>query len=663
VASGISPLIHADLKAFFYLLLFLIFISGIIILILTKRMRYTYRRYKTLSESYKMTLKGIRDGRFELRLRNFRFVDAYLDENCFRILGYPKQDHKIDIAYFNKILLKESKEILFRALKDAVLEKSHLDVIAAFKNAQNQEMYIRVRGGVFEEKNTTRILGTWTNVDQEEKLKKQLQKDTQAFAIIHKSINLVRWNYNFKEDSFLLTREATEEVLIQGSDILNFFAESERTRVLDLFNSSLENQENLDFIARTIMDSEGHPNHAWMRIRGFPQLGTAGQYMGLAEVVTPLIESQQTLELQIKMLRALIDNVPFGIFVKELQGKDFVYKLWNPLIADLNDNLDLEKSLNKTDFEIFPQEIAEKFYKEDLEVVESGKIIDFGESRAQKEKEILIHHYKVPIFDKEDQIKYIMGIVEDISEKKALENQLIQAQKLDAIGKLAGGVAHDFNNMLAGIMGFTDLLLAKENNTQKKDYLEKVHILTDRAADLTDQLLTFSRSPETELKPVELHHAIEESLAILKRTIHKTIEIETHLRAENPLIEGEKGLLMNLFLNLGINARDAMPRGGLLTISTEDIALDSSQRNLLNLKKEQEAWIKITVSDTGTGIPQEIQEKIFEPFFTTKDIGRGTGLGLSAVYGSTLKHNGTIQLKSEIDKGSEFSLYFPRLSR
>lgn len=625
-------------------------------------MRYTYRRYKTLSESYKMTLKGIRDGRFELRLKNLRLLDAYLDENCFRILGFSEHKNKVDIHYFNKILFPESKELLFISLKDAVLNNKHLDVVTSFRNAKNEAQFIRVRGGVFEEKHATRILGTWTNVDREEKLKIQLQKDTQAFAIIHKSISLVRWNYNFTEDTFLLTREANEEVLIQGSEILKFFASAERDRVLDLFNKAVNNQENIDFIAKTIMDTEGHPSKDWMRIRGFPQKENIGKYMGLAEVVTPLIESQQKLELQISMLKALIDNVPFGIFVKELQGEDFVYKLWNPLIGKMNDNLDLEKGISKTDFDIFPREIAEQFYKEDLQVVQSGKLTDFGESRAQTERELLIHYYKVPIFDKEGRIKYIMGIVEDISERKALEGQLIQAQKLDAIGKLAGGVAHDFNNMLAGIMGFTDLLLAKEKNTQKKDYLEKIHILTDRAADLTDQLLTFSRSPEANLQPVKLHHAIKESLAILKRTIHKTINIETCFEAQNPVIEGEKGLLMNLFLNLGINARDAMPRGGILRITTEDVFLKPSQRNMLNLKQNQEAWIKVSVSDTGTGIPEEIQEKIFEPFFTTKDIGKGTGLGLSAVYGSTLKHNGSIHLKSEQEKGSEFDLYFPRLN-
>lgn len=625
-------------------------------------MRYTYRRYKTLSENYKMTLKGIRDGRFDVHLQGMNVLDCYLDDNCFRILGITDYKNKVDQSFFQKIIPPETMTELKITVKTAINEKRHIDLTTVFYNADGEKQYIRVRGGLFKERKTIRLLGTWTDVDREEKLKIQLQKDTQAFAIIHKSINLIRWNYQIQDDSFLVTKEANEEVNIQGSSILKFFAPPERERALTLFNSAIEKQENIDFIARTILDAEGRPSNNWMRVRGFKQEDKEGSYMGLAEVVTPLIESQQKLELQIKMLKALIDNVPFGIFVKELQGEDFVYKLWNPLIGELNDGLDLEKNVNKTDFDIFPLEVAERFYQEDVQVVQSGKLTDFGESMAQSKRDILIHYYKVPIFDKEGQIKYIMGIVEDISEKKALEGQLIQAQKLDAIGKLAGGVAHDFNNMLAGIMGFTDLLLAKEQNAQKKDYLEKIHILTDRAADLTDQLLTFSRSPETKLKPVELHHAIKESLAILKRTIHKTIDIETHLDAKHPVIEGEKGLLMNLFLNLGINARDAMPRGGTLRLSTEDVLLEASQRTLLNLKKDQEEWIKVQVSDSGSGIPKEIQEKVFEPFFTTKDIGKGTGLGLSAVYGSTLKHNGCIQLESEKGKGSKFTLYFPRLT-
>lgn len=250
--------------------------------------------------------------------------------------------------------------------------------------------------------------------------------------------------------------------------------------------------------------------------------------------------------------------------------------------------------------------------------------------------------------------------ISDITDLKKKDDQLNQALKMDAIGQLAGGVAHDFNNMLGGIMGAAEIIHMYTGQPEKiEKYIQLIKSTAERASDLTAKLLAFSRKSEVELVPVDIHRIISETAELLKRTIDRRISIDLEMKASRSVINGDMSQLMNIFLNMGINSGHAMPGGGILKFSTDNTELDNiyCRTNLPDITPGK--YVIVEVSDTGCGIPQEDIARIFDPFFTTKDKSKGTGLGLSAAYGNVKQHHGAITVYSEPGLGTRFSVYFP----
>ena len=254
----------------------------------------------------------------------------------------------------------------------------------------------------------------------------------------------------------------------------------------------------------------------------------------------------------------------------------------------------------------------------------------------------------------------------EIAERKQAEvslksqtEQLIHAQKMEAVGTLAGGIAHDFNNILLVITGYCELLLMSLRSTdQHYASVQVIQKAAFRAADLVKQMLTFSRASETNPAPMKLNLQIEDEVSLLDRTIPKTIEIRMDLDPELKMINADSTQIDQIVLNLAINARDAMPEGGTLTLRARNVILDEDYCSR-NLEVSPGEYVELSVSDTGTGMEKSIQERIFEPFFTTKDPGSGTGLGLSMVFGIVKAHGGHITCHSEPGAGTTFSVYFP----
>ncbi|MEW5908161.1 MAG: PAS domain S-box protein [Thermodesulfobacteriota bacterium] len=252
-------------------------------------------------------------------------------------------------------------------------------------------------------------------------------------------------------------------------------------------------------------------------------------------------------------------------------------------------------------------------------------------------------------------------VMSDISERKALEAQLLHAHKMEAIGTLAGGVAHDFNNILQAISGFTQLMIMTRDE-KDPDYskLQAIEKSTHRARELTQRLLIFGRKIESKLRPIDLNREIEGVSRLLERTIPRMIRIDQDLENRLPLINADPVQLEQIIMNLGVNARDAMPDGGRLVLKTRSTRL-SEEFCRKNLGAVPGRYILLSVEDTGCGIRQEILKHIFEPFFTTKEAGRGTGLGLAMVYGIVKSHSGYITCETEVGKGTSFKIYFPVL--
>jgi signal transduction histidine kinase/CheY-like chemotaxis protein len=245
------------------------------------------------------------------------------------------------------------------------------------------------------------------------------------------------------------------------------------------------------------------------------------------------------------------------------------------------------------------------------------------------------------------------------AERGKLQEELMHSQKMDAIGQLAGGIAHDFNNMLCGILGQAELI---QYSTSDKEILELTRgIITTgrRSADLISQLLAFSRKGQIQIVPVNLHQIVEEVVSILRHTIDRKIEIKVDLDETACCTAGDPAQIQSTLLNLAVNARDAMPNGGELIIHTSCINLDTERCQLLTCEPVPGEYIELLMCDNGTGMDTATLERIYEPFFTTKKQGKGTGMGLSAVYGTMKSLDGAISVSSIPGQGTTFKLYFP----
>ncbi|MBU2652697.1 MAG: response regulator, partial [Bacteroidetes bacterium] len=242
-------------------------------------------------------------------------------------------------------------------------------------------------------------------------------------------------------------------------------------------------------------------------------------------------------------------------------------------------------------------------------------------------------------------------------ERELLAEQLRQSEKMAAIGQLAGGIAHNFNNQLSGVLGYADLLLTKLEDDTLRRYAAGIITSSRQASELASQLLAFSRKGKYISTLVDMHRLISETASLLWHSIDRRIEIRQHLDAEYATVLGDRSQIQSILLNLGLNARDAMPNGGELVFSTAVIDLAKIKATTLGV--EPGRYLRIAVADTGAGMSPETIKHIYEPFFTTKEIGKGTGLGLAAVYGTVINHHGAIEVQSELDKGSIFVIYLP----
>lgn len=247
----------------------------------------------------------------------------------------------------------------------------------------------------------------------------------------------------------------------------------------------------------------------------------------------------------------------------------------------------------------------------------------------------------------------------DITNQKNLERKAHHSQKMESIGRLAGGITHDFKNMLGGVLGLSELILEDLESGEMKEMISTIAETVNTALEMTSKLLSFSRDDKEEFKVIDIHKTIEDTIVILTHTINKNIGITSTLNAEKPNFMGNFSEIQSTLLNLGINARDAMPDGGRLEFKTSNINISESycERSMEELIPGE--YIKISVQDSGSGIPDNVVEKVFEPFFTTKESGQGTGLGLAAVYGTIKSHRGEITISTEIGVGTVFNILIP----
>jgi two-component system cell cycle sensor histidine kinase/response regulator CckA len=360
------------------------------------------------------------------------------------------------------------------------------------------------------------------------------------------------------------------------------------------------------------------------------------------------------------LLRALIDNVPDQIYVKDTAGR---FVLANAATMQSLNVSAPDHLLGKTDVDFFPPEQVAQYRADELAVLQSGRpLINKEESGIDKQTDSAIWNLttKVPVWDAQGQIIGLVGINRDITARKRLEAQFLQAQKMEGIGRLAGGVAHDFNNLLTAIIGYAELARdgLDPTNPLHSD-LEAILQAANRATTLTHQLLVFARKQILEPKVLQLNELVLNLDKLLRRLIGEDIELVALTAPDLWSVKADANQIEQVLLNLAINARDAMPQGGKLTIETANVELDAAYSHQ-HVGVIAGSHVMLAVSDTGVGMTPEVQAQVFEPFFTTKEAGKGTGLGLATCYGIVKQHGGHISIYSEVAHGTTFKVYLPR---
>jgi two-component system cell cycle sensor histidine kinase/response regulator CckA len=485
---------------------------------------------------------------------------------------------------------------------------------------------------------------------------------------------VVAWNRAMEE----LTGVQAQDILGKGDYAysLPFYDES-RPMLIDLLDNPDEEVEQ-SYISFT------REQERLVAVSYNPRLGPGGRYlMGIAgplydasgnrigaieclRDVTALKEAEKEVRASEKRFRDLFNSINDLIFSQDLEGR---FLSMNQAIARVL-GYQVEELLGKKAAELMLPEHRQGFndvYLKDLKEKGTHKGVAKYLTRDGK---ICYLEYSSTLVEPDDGESYISGSGRDVTERfraeremKRLQRQLQQAQKMEAIGTLAGGVAHDFNNILQALGGYVEMVtLGSSLKKEDRRRLGQVTELVRRASDLIRQLLTFSRRLEPEMSLMDLNREVGQAAEILERTIPKMIHIETQLAEELYPVRGDQAQFEQILLNLGANARDAMPEGGRLSLTTENATLDEAFcQHHPGVKPGP--YVLLTVADTGQGMEQKVQDQIFDPFFTTKPVGEGTGLGLSTVYGIVKSHGGHIFCKSSPGNGTVFQLYLPATER
>ena len=381
--------------------------------------------------------------------------------------------------------------------------------------------------------------------------------------------------------------------------------------------------------------------------------------------ITERKQAEETLQESEERYRSILDNIEDGYFEVDLAGN---FTFFNESVCRIM-GYAKEELFGMNDRQYTDPQNAKKLYQTFNQVYRTGEPVkgfDWVITRKDGAKRF-VEASVSPMKDSKGQPCGFRGIVRDITERKkseqemaALQEQFRQSQKMEAIGRLAGGIAHDFNNLLTVIRGYSQLsLMDLRENEKLRGHIEEIQRASQKASDLTHHLLAFSRRQIMEMKILDLNTLLKDLDRMLHRVIGEDIELTYRLANDLGKVKIDLGQIEQVILNLAVNARDAMPSGGKLTIETSNAELDETYART-HIGSKPGHYVMLSVSDTGVGMIPEVRERAFEPFFTTKEKGKGTGLGLSTVYGIVKQSGGNIWAYSEPGRGTTFKIYLPQ---
>jgi two-component system, cell cycle sensor histidine kinase and response regulator CckA len=440
-----------------------------------------------------------------------------------------------------------------------------------------------------------------------------------------------------------------------------------RTQLVDQTSAVLEQQEQLEeqAVELELQTTQLQEQAVELEERVQEAQAMAGQLEASNDELSRSMAEREgaraSLAAERRFLRQIIDTMPHFVFAKDRQGR---FTLVNQAVANAYGTT-IEQLIGKTDADFNPNAAeVEAFRRADLAVMDSLTPQRIAEEPVTDASGAVrwVQTIKQPLVDAGGTSDQVLGVSTDITERKRLEVELLHSQKMDAVGQLAGGVAHDFNNMLTVITGYSAILLdVLDRADPNRADIEEIKGAADRAAGLTRQLLAFSRKQVLQPRVLDLNTEVITGLEkMLRRLIGEDVELVTTLDETLGLVNADPGQVEQVIMNLAVNARDAMPDGGRLVIETANVDLGAEHTGR-HIGVKPGRYVMLAVSDTGRGMSRETMARIFEPFFTTKEKGKGTGLGLATVYGVVKQSGGDISVHSEPGQGTTFKVYLPRV--
>ncbi len=560
-----------------------------------------------------------------------------------------------DTKFFNPEAVSKLLEMDARVLRG---EQTALEIEAPDEQGNRRVLWevkspIRAGGEVGA---ISGLLGISTDITERKKAEERIRKSEADLQVAQRMARVGSWELN------TITNEVVWSEELYRSFGLNPLLPPPPYQTHERYFSPYSWQKLNRSVSRAI--NEGIPyeleletirqdgSRGWILARGEPQSNEDGVIISLSGIAQDISESRVAGE-KMREQAALLDYAREAILVKDLEDT-IIY--WNKGAERTYGWTSTEAVGRKSCALLFSQ--SESYHLAMREVMSRGEWQAETEQIHQNGHSLTVDSRWSLVRDRKGQAKSILSINSDITDKKLLEAQFLRAQRMESIGTLAGGVAHDLNNVLTPILMSIELLKYKARDDDSRFIIDSIAASAQRGADLVRQVLTFARGVEGQRIAVNLGELIKEMEQIIHETFSKKIAVVLNMIEVPWTVMGDPTQLHQVLMNLSVNARDAMPDGGQLTLTVTNVMAEA-----LDVTRDSELmpgpYVVITVEDTGSGIPLEIRHKIFEPFFTTKDYGQGTGLGLSTVIGIVKSHGGYITLDSRLEKGTRFEIHLP----
>ncbi|MEW6247374.1 MAG: PAS domain S-box protein [Nitrospirota bacterium] len=609
-------------------------------------------------ERYALAVRGTSDGLWD---RDILTNTEYWSPRFRELVGYHESELRSTFESFVTLLHPDDVDRVTLALRAHLERRKPYDIEYRLRTKSGTYRWFRSRGqAVWNEAGwPVRMAGAITDITDRKSVEEELRATKKLLRAMLDHTPAVVYAKDLNGRYLFVNRRheqvfgrTHEETVGRSDDELFPGRQVEVYRAHD--REVLSTLKAIEYEETAVQEGQ---LHTYLSVK-FPLLDSSGRPFGVCGISTDITdrkEAEEELRELTDRLQAIVQASPVAVIAIDPGG---IVTMWNPAAERIFGWSEAEVVGRLVPF--VPDDKREEFRTLLERVLRGESLFQLELERRRKDGTLIqVNLSAAPLRDSRGKIYGIMAVLGNVTERKQLEEQLRQATKMEAIGRLAGGVAHDFNNMLTAIRGYSELLVTDlPENDRKRHQAEEILKAAERAASLTQQLLAFSRRQVIQPKTVDLNALLTDLMGMLRRVIGEDIRLVARLEPGLWPVTADPGQLEQVVLNLAVNARDAMPQGGVLTIETANAREERPKGD--GPDGGSIGAVQLTVHDTGSGMDAGTLARIFEPFFTTKELGRGTGLGLATVYGIVQQSGGTITADSTPGQGTTFTIRFPR---